>query len=132
MALSSALASFSYGGTTVSEVGSASVTLSRPALETTAIGTNAQSFIAGIGGATATLDIYYDQSGAAHTALQTAANTGSGSAECVLTLASGQTYTGDAFVTEFAVTAQAGSLTRATVNLQFTTVTPGSAIVTFP
>jgi hypothetical protein len=131
MALNSALSSFSFGGTVVAEVGTASVALNRPALESTAIGAKTQSFVVGVGGATANLEIFYDQSSAAHTTLENNINTGAAAAvACILTLASGQTYTGDAYVTSFEVTAQAGSLVRANVGLQFTNIASASIIVT--
>jgi hypothetical protein len=130
MALNSALSSFSFGGTVVAEVGTASIALNRPALESTAIGAKTQSFIVGVGGATANLEIFYDQSSAQHTALENNVNAGSTTASCVLTLSSGQTYTGDAFVTSFEVTAQAGSLVRANVGLQFTNLASATNILT--
>lgn len=131
MALSSSLASISFGGTTIAAVGTFTVSLSRNALEATSIGDNAQNFIAGIGGATATLDIFYDQASAGHTALENAINNGTTTASAVvITAASLQTYSGNAFVTGFEITAQAGSLTRASVTLQFTTASPGATIVT--
>ena len=131
MALSSSLASVSFGGTTIAAVGSFTVSLSRNALEATSIGDNAQNFIAGIGGATLTLDLFYDQSSAQHTALENFINGGTTAASAfVVTAATGQTYSGSGFVTAFEITAQAGSLTRATVTIQATTASPGSAILT--
>ena len=130
MAINSALSSFSFGGTVVAEVGTASIAMNRPALESTSIGAKTQSFVVGVGGATANLEIFYDQSSAAHTALENNVNTGSTTAACVLTLATGQTYTGDAFVTSFEVTAQAGNLVRANVVLQFTNIASAANILT--
>ena len=122
MALNAALSSISYAGTTIASVGSASISLNRPSLDITPIGSAVNTYIAGVQGATATLDIFYDQGATGHTALETAINSASAAAAVVLTLDSGtvQTYTGNAFVTSFEITAQAGSVVRASVGLQFT------------
>ena len=120
MALNAALSSISYGGTTIASVGSASISLNRPSLDITPIGSAVNTFIAGVQGATATLDIFYDQGATGHTALETAINNASAAAAVVLTLDTAQTYTGNAFVTSFEITAQAGSVVRASVGLQFT------------
>ena len=120
MALNAALSSISYGGTTIASVGSAGISLNRPSLDITPIGSAVNTYIAGVQGATATLDIFYDQAAAGHTALEGAINNASAAAAVVLTLDTGQTYTGNAFVTSFEITAQAGSVVRASVGLQFT------------
>jgi hypothetical protein len=130
MAINSALSSFSFGGTVVAEVGTASVALERAPLESTAIGAKTRSYVVGVGGATAQLEIFYDQSSNQHTALENSVNTGSAAVACVLTLDNNQTYTGDAFVTSFEVTAQAGNLVRANVGLQFTNIASATNIVT--
>ena len=120
MALNAALSSISYGGTTIASVGSAGISLNRPSLDITPIGSAVNTYIAGVQGATATLDIFYDQAAAGHTALENAINGASAAAAVVLTLDTGQTYSGSAFVTSFEITAQAGSVVRASVGLQFT------------
>jgi len=120
MAINAALSSFSFGGTVVAEVGTASITMDRAPLESTPIGSKVRTFIVGVGGATANLEIFYDQDSDAHTTLENNINGGSAAAAVVLTLEANNTYTGNAFVTSFEVTAQAGSLVRANVGLQFT------------
>ena len=127
MAISSTLSSFSFNSTAIGAVGTATVSLSRPALDVTGIGVADSSFVTGLQSATATLDIFYDQTDATHYALETNINTAAAVA-CVLTMATGQTYTGDAFVTSFEVTAQVGSAVRASVTLQFT----GGIIISEP
>ena len=120
MAISSTLSSFSFGGTEIGAVGTATVSLSRPALDVTGIGVTDSSFVTGVQSATATLDIFYDQSDATHIALETNINTSAAAVACILELASNQTYSGTAFVTSFEITAQVGSAVRASVSLQFT------------
>ena len=127
MAINSALASFSFGGTVVSECGTATVSLQRPTLETTSIGDSAQRFLAGVGGATATLEIFFDLNTPVHKAMIDNLNDAAIAAAVVMTFTAGETITGSAYCTGFEVTAQAGSLVRANVTLQFTSVT-GSAI----
>jgi len=130
MALNSALSSFSFGGTVVAEVGTASIAMDRAPLESTAIGSKTKTFIVGVGGATAQLEIFYDQASAAHTTIENNLNTGAAAVACILTLDTGQTYTGNAFVTSFEVTAQAGNLVRANVGLQFTNAAGTANILT--
>ena len=120
MALNSALSSISFGGTTVAAVGTVTLGLNRPALDITPIGSAVNTYIAGVQGATATLDIFYDQGSTGHTTLETAINTAAAASAVVLTLDTGMTYSGNAFVTSFEITAQAGSVVRASVGLQFT------------
>jgi predicted secreted protein len=120
MALASTLSSISFGGTTIGAVGTATVSLSRPALDVTGIGSTNSSFVTGLQSATATLDIFYDQADTTHAALETNINGNGAPAATVLTMAAGMTYTGNATVTSFEVTAQVGSAVRASVTLQFT------------
>jgi len=130
MALNSSLSSFAFKSVTVSDCGTASVSLSRPPLESTSIGAKSQSFIAGVGGATASLDIYYDQASTGHVELEANVNNADAAQACTITMASGQSYAGNAYVTGFEVTAQAGSLVRASVQLQFTTPVSTATILT--
>jgi len=120
MALASTLSSISFGGTTIGAVGTATVSLSRPALDVTGIGATNSSFVTGLQSATATLDIFYDQADTTHAALETNINGNGAPVATVLTMAAGMTYTGNATVTSFEVTAQVGSAVRASVTLQFT------------
>lgn len=120
MAFNSSVSSISWGGTTIAAVGSFSVSLNRPAMDITPIGAIFSSYVAGTQSVTGTLDIFYDQGSAAHTTLETAINSQGVAANVIMTMTSGQTYTGDAFVTSFEITAQAGSVVRASVGLQFT------------
>jgi len=128
MAISSTLSSFQFNSTAIGAVGTATVSLSRPALDVSGIGVTDSSFVTGLQSATATLDIFYDQTDATHYALETNINTAAAAVACILTMASGQTYTGNAFVTSFEVTAQVGSAVRASVTLQFT----GGIIISEP
>jgi len=120
MALSSALSSFSFAGTTVAAVGTASVSTSRPAQIITGIGDTVDTFIAGVMGGTASLDIFFDESSTNHLALCTNVGTAAAAQTTVLTLTSGTTVTGTAYVTGYDITATAGQVVRASINLQFT------------
>jgi predicted secreted protein len=120
MALASTLSSISFNGTTIGAVGTATVSLSRPALDVTGIGATNSSFVTGVQSATATLDIFYDQADSTHAALETNINGNGAPVATVLTMASGMTYSGNATVTSFEVTAQVGSAVRASVTLQYT------------
>ena len=120
MALSSALSSFSFAGTTVAAVGTASVSTSRPAQIITGIGDTVDTFIAGVMGGTASLDLFFDETSTNHLALCTNIGTAAAAQTTVLTLTSGTTVTGTAYVTGYDITATAGQVVRASINLQFT------------
>lgn len=121
MAINAALSSLTWKGVAVPAVGSASVSVNRPALDITPIGTPTQQYIAGVAGATATLDLFFDEQDAPHFTMLTDINTATAAGALVLTLESGTTITGNAFVTSYEVTAQAQSVVRATVSFQYTT-----------
>jgi hypothetical protein len=120
MALNSALSSFSFAGTTVAAVGTASVSTSRPAQIITGIGDTVDTFIAGVMGGTASLDLFFDETSTNHLALCTNVGTALAAQTTVLTLTSGTTVTGTAYVTGYDITATAGQVVRASINLQFT------------
>lgn len=120
MALNSALSSFSFAGTTIAAVGTASVSTSRPAQIITGIGDTVDTFIAGVMGGTASLDLFFDETSSGHLALCTNVGTALASQTTVLTLTSGTTVTGTAYVTGYDITATAGQVVRASINLQFT------------
>ena len=120
MALNSALSSFQFAGTTVAAVGTASVSTSRPAQIITGIGDTVDTFIAGVMGGTASLDIFFDETSTNHLALCTNVGTAAAAQTTVLTLTTGTTVTGTAYVTGYDITATAGQVVRASINLQFT------------
>tara|TARA_R110000868_G_scaffold165329_1_gene398892 strand:+ start:70 stop:462 length:393 start_codon:yes stop_codon:yes gene_type:complete len=124
MAISGALSSFSFGGTTVAAVGTASVSTSRPAQIITGIGDTSDTFIAGVMGGTASLDIFFDEASAGHLTMTSNIGSASAAAAVVFTLATvssnALTVSGNAFVTGYDITATAGQVVRATINLQFT------------
>jgi hypothetical protein len=82
--------------------------------------TGASTFITGNRSTTATIDMFYDQAVTAMAAIETAANTGAASATALITLASGMSYSGSAFVTSFSVTGSINETLRASITLQFT------------
>jgi hypothetical protein len=125
-ALSSALASFSWAGTLVNGLGTVSIQYDQTMIDTTDIATGPRTYIVGNRGCTATIDMFYDQGSTAMAAIETAINSGSGSAAAIVTLASGMTYTGSAFVQSFSATASTNEVVRANFTIQFTgTITVG-------
>jgi len=118
MANSSALASISFGGSTISAVGSVTLTLNRAPFEVSEIGNANAQFIAGYQNATAQLDVFYSETD--HSALEAAINAASAASAVVLTLASADTITGNGFVTAYSVTAAANDVERASITIQFT------------
>lgn len=120
MAINSALSSFTYASNSVSDCGTATVSVQRPALELTSIGDSAQRFLAGVGGATATLEIFFDLNTTVHKTMIDDLNNASAAAAVRMDFTTGESISGDAYCTGFEVTGQAGSLVRANVTLQFT------------
>jgi hypothetical protein len=118
MANSSALASISFGGSTISAVGSVTLTLNRAPFEVSEIGNADAQFIAGYQNATAQLDVFYSETD--HSALEAAINAASAASAVVLTLASADTISGSGFVTAYSVTAAANDVERASITIQFT------------
>lgn len=129
MAINAALTSLTWRGTAVPAVGSVSVSISRPTVDITPIGTPTADYLAGISSATATLDLFFDEGDAPHVTLFGDINghtptTG----QIIITVESGTTITGDAFVTGYEITAQAQSVVRATVQLQFRAAATSTAM----
>ena len=127
MAINAALTSLTWDAVAVPAVGSVSVNISRNALDITPIGTPAQQFIAGTAGATATLDLFFDEQDAPHWTMLGDINDANSAKTIVITVESGTTITGSAFVTGYEITAQSQSVVRATVSLQFTTAASPTA-----
>lgn len=127
MAINAALTSLTWKGVAVPAVGSVSISVTRPALDITPIGTPTQEYIAGVAGATATLDLFFDEGDTPHWTMLTDIQTATAAGSLVITLESGTTVTGDAFVTSYEITAQAQSVVRANVQFQYTTAASSSA-----
>jgi hypothetical protein len=118
-ALSSALASFSWAGTAVNGLGTVSIQYDQNLIDSTDIATGPRTYIVGNRGCTATIDMFYDQA-TQMAAIETAINSGSGSAAAVITLTTGMTYSGQAFVQSFSATASTNEVIRANFTIQFT------------
>ena len=127
MAINAALTSLTWKGVAVPAVGSVSISVTRPALDITPIGTPTQQYIAGVAGATATLDLFFDEGDAPHWTMLTDIQTATAAGSLVITLENGTTVTGDAFVTSYEITAQAQSVVRANVQFQYTTAASATA-----
>lgn len=104
----------------VTGLGTVTINTNQNMIDTTDVVTGASTFIMGNRNTTATIDMFYDQGVAAMGTIETAANSGGASAAVVITLASGMTYTGNAFVTSFSVTGSTNETLRATITLQYT------------
>ena len=119
-ALSSALAALTFDTSACAGLGTVTVNVDQTMIDTTDIATGARTYILGNRGFTATIDMFYDQGDAGMTKVETTIATGAGSKAVVLTLASGMTYTGTAFVQSFSATASTNEVVRANFTLQFT------------
>jgi hypothetical protein len=119
-AKSSALAAFSWGGTAVAGLGTVSIQYDQTLIDSTDIATGPRTYILGNRGCTATIDLFYDQGDAGMAAIETAINGGSASATALITLSSGMTYSGQAFVQSFSATASTNEVIRANFTIQYT------------
>jgi hypothetical protein len=119
-AKSSALAAFSWGGTAVAGLGTVSIQYDQSLIDSTDIATGPRTYIVGNRGCTATIDLFYDQADTGMAAIETAINAGSGSATALITLSTGMTYSGAAFVQSFSATASTNEVIRANFTIQYT------------
>lgn len=118
--ISSQALTITWGGVAVTGLGTVTINTNQSMIDTTDVVTGASTFITGNRNTTATIDMFYDQAVAGMGTIETAANTGAASATAVITLASGMSYTGSAFVTSFSVTGSTNETLRASITLQFT------------
>jgi predicted secreted protein len=118
--ISSQALTLTWGGASVTGLGTVTVNTNQSMIDTTDVVTGASTFITGNRSTTATIDMFYDQAVTAMAAIETAANTGAASATALITLASGMSYSGSAFVTSFSVTGSINETLRASITLQFT------------
>jgi hypothetical protein len=119
-AVSTAGMTISYGGNAITGVGSISVSSSRSLIEITEFADSRQKFISGNATATASIEIFYDQSITGVTNFENAVNAATAAVSVVVTLHSGATYTGDGFATSISITGSPNEIVRATLEIQFT------------
>jgi predicted secreted protein len=119
-AKSSALAALTFAGSACAGLGTVTVNVDQTMIDTTDIATGERTYIVGNRGFTATVDMFYDQADVGMAAVESAIDNGSGSQAVVLTLSTGMTYTGSAFVQSFSATASTNEVIRANFTLQFT------------
>ena len=127
-AYTATISSITFDSITFEAVGSMSISSARPPIEITQVGSANAHFLAGILTTAIALDIYYNK--ADHITFTNALMGGSSNA-FTFTAASGDTITGNAFVTGADIVATMGDIVRGSVTLQATgTVTfAGTAAV---
>jgi hypothetical protein len=116
MPTNTTLSSFKINGTAVTNVGTASVNMSRSMIDTTAIGDTYKNHTRGFLEANVSLELFFD---AAHDAIITGVSVGT-----ILTLAevvwtTGKSIKGDAFVVDLNLTTAPNNVVMATANLIF-------------
>lgn len=119
-AKSSALAALTFAGSACAGLGTVTVNVDQTMIDTTDIATGERTYIVGNRGFTATVDMFYDQADAGMAAVESAIDNGSAAQAVVLTLSTGMTYSGNAFVQSFSATASTNEVIRANFTLQFT------------
>ena len=119
-AKSSALAALTFAGSACAGLGTVTVNVDQTMIDTTDIATGERTYIVGNRGFTATVDMFYDQADVGMSAVESAIDNGSGAQAVVLTLSTGMTYSGNAFVQSFSATASTNEVIRANFTLQFT------------
>ena len=119
MANSSALSSVKFNGATVATVQSAQITSSRATMEVTEIGDANAKFLYGVISTTASLEVFFDKSD--HAALINQMGNATAAVSCELIFnTTPESWTGNALVNSINVTAAAGDVVKATIELQFT------------
>lgn len=118
-AYTATVSTIAYAGTTFEAVGSMSISSARPPIEITQVGSANAHFLAGILTTAIALDIYYNK--ADHIAFTNALMGGTSNA-FTFTAASGDTITGNAYVTGADVVATMGDIVRGSITLQATGV----------
>jgi predicted secreted protein len=118
--ISSQALTLTWATVSVTGLGTVTINTNQSMIDTTDVVTGASTFITGNRNTTATIDMFYDQGVAAMATIETASNSGAASATALITLASGMSYSGSAFVTSFSVTGSTNETLRASITLQFT------------
>jgi hypothetical protein len=121
MALSTSGSSVTFGSIVLAACSSFQFSNQREVIDVSEIGTVSKQFIAGNTTATATCEIFYDQTATGHTATETYIASGT-SATLIIQSATAQTYSASAFLTSFEITGSAGDVIRATCSFQITGV----------
>jgi hypothetical protein len=119
MALSTKVSSITWNALTITSCGSFTISNNRETVDVTEIGSSTRAFISTVQTATASCEIFYDQTEISTAALESAIGTGT-AATLVVTVTTGQTYTASAIVTRFEITGSAGDVVRAAVDFQLT------------
>lgn len=118
-AISSGNAALSYNSQVSTGLLNVTVNHNADMLEATDLNDQRKSFIAGQAMTTASGEIYYDQGDLCMAVLETD-SVNPVSRSVVITLATGMTVTGSAFVTSFSAVAGLNEIVRANFELQFT------------
>ena len=117
---SSQALTLTWATVSVTGLGTVTINTNQNMIDTTDVATGASTFITGNRNTTATIDMFYDQAVTGMVNIESAANSGAASAVALITLASGMSYSGNAFVTSFSVTGSINETLRASITLQFT------------
>lgn len=118
MANSTAISSVTFNGNAVATVQSAQMTSSRATMEVTEIGDSNAKFLYGVISTTASLEVFFDKGD--HSALTNQMTGATAAVPVVITWNTSETWTGSAVVNSINVTAAAGDVVKATIELQFT------------
>ena len=118
MAHSSALSTVTVNSVIIASIQSAQATSSRATIEVTEIGDSNAKFIYGVITSTASLEVFFDKSDFSAFVNQMSGATAA--LALLLTWNTSETWTGSALVNSVNVTAAAGDVVKATIELQFT------------
>ena len=120
MANSSALSTVTFNSNIIGTVQSAQATSSRATIEVTEIGDGNAKFIYGVITSTASLEVFFDKSDFAALVNQMGGATAAMTLTLTWNTTPAETWTGSALVNSVNVTAAAGDVVKATIELQFT------------
>lgn len=111
-------ASVKFGASTIVDVASATVSLSRNQIDTTAVGDTHRHTTQGFLTGTVQLEVFY-QSGSTNAAILSNIESGSVISDVELVWASGYSIKGNAFVVDAALSVAPNDIARLTATLQF-------------
>ena len=118
MANSTAISSVTFNSVTVVTVQSAQMTSSRATMEVTEIGDSNAKFLYGVITTTASLEVFFDKSD--HQTMATQMSSATAVSWELIFNTTPERWTGNALVNSINVTAAAGDVVKATIELQFT------------
>lgn len=108
----------SFGGTAIAGLASITFNHNRTTIDITELGFDFKKYILGQSDSSATVEVYFDQGAATHTAIEAALNTAGAGTAVIYTAHTGATYTFTAIVTSINYSSPVNDVVKATIELK--------------